>query len=255
MRSLLAFIISMTMTVKSYSAPVKPESELNWSRILFKVFIGPSSETEYCRGEEVITLENGILSKRTKYFKATNPLQTLQEENVRFALNTLAVADYEFRNYMNGESVDLKMPEPPIAAVKYLGPEISGKKRDQTNQKWTWTPTTIIGKTLHHFTVRQWDTIISGKKPGFDLFVPMKREAYAFQLRLGNIYKNPVGREVRIIHLEPSNWAIRQFVPEMAFHYEEFEGIPRLTAYEGATTIAVDGDDTKRVRIEFDYLK
>jgi hypothetical protein len=41
----------------------------------------------------------------------------------------------------------------------------------------------------------------------------------------------------------------------MAFHYETYEGVPRLALYECASTIAIDGVENKPVRIEFEYVK
>jgi hypothetical protein len=39
----------------------------------------------------------------------------------------------------------------------------------------------------------------------------------------------------------------------MDFFYTVKSGIPVLVRYEGATTVAINGDDKKEVAIEFEY--
>ena len=55
------------------------------------------------------------------------------------------------------------------------------------------------------------------------------------------------------ISLELDQWALRQLAPSMLFMYKEVSGVPRLERYEGPTTVTIDGDPDRKVRIEFRY--
>jgi hypothetical protein len=140
------------------------------------------------------------------------------------------------------------MPSPPLARLKY-----TAKTNDKPeNFEYRWSSQTVVGKTLHHYIVRNWANLLGGKSPEFELFVPMKRDHFKFRVRRDRDVKLR-DLQAHVISLEPSNWAIRALVPRMYFFYTVKSGIPVLVRYEGATTVAINGDDKKEVAIEFEY--
>jgi len=243
----LSFFTSTENVLAQQITPVDVEQELPFKKIIFKV-LDPKSGEELAWGEETIQCREKILTKSTQYYLPGASKKVIQTESSVANLENLQVREYKFSNESTGERVDLSMAQPPIAELVYVEKPNKNPERSQ----YKWTDRTIIGKTLHHYIVRKWNDIIRDAAPDFDLFVPMKRDYFGFRLRKDGETKIR-GQIAQVISLEPKNWAIRKLVPRMHFHYVVINGIPQLVRYEGATTVAINGDETREVAIEFNY--
>ena len=254
MKTLLQFLIGFGLIAGSSLAsaqeiqPLDVLKELPFKKITFKIR-DPKSGEELAWGEEAIQCRDKTLTKSTQYYLPGDTKKVIQSETSVANLDNLQVLDYKFSNATTGEQVELTMKKPPVAEISYV--EKLEKKPERSEYKWT--ERTIIGKTLHHFIIRKWNEIIRGNEPDFDLFVPMKRDYFGFRVRKDREAKVG-GKTTQVISLEPKNWAIRKLVPRMQFHYAVVDGIPRLVRYEGATTVAINGDDSREVTIDFDYI-
>lgn len=229
------------------SSPPGHESELPFKKIIFRV-LDIKTNNELASGIETIAYKNGRITKNTEYYTSDKNRSIIQTELATTTLSSLSINEYLFKNNQTGEQVDLVMANPPIALVNYL------QKKDDKPQKseYRWTDRTIIGKTLHHFIVRNWANLIAGKSPDFDLYVPMKRDQFKFRVRKDRDVQIK-DQAAHVVSLEPANWAIRALVPRMDFFYTVKNGVPVLIRYEGATTVAINGDDKREVAIEFSY--
>jgi hypothetical protein len=225
------------------------DKELPFKKITFKV-LDPKSGAELAWGEESIDYQETAIKKSTVYYRPGPTKKIIQSESSVVSLDTLQVKEYMFSNDTTGEKVDLTMRQPPVAELVYVEKPNKAPERSQ----YKWTEQTIIGKTLHHFIVRKWNDIIRDRRPEFVLFVPMKRDSFGFRLRKEREAKLG-GQVAYVISLEPQNWAIRKLVPRMDFYYVVVEGLPRLSRYEGATTVAINGDSDREVAIDFDYVR
>lgn len=223
------------------------ESELPFKKIIFRV-LDIKSHNELANGIETIAYKNGSITKNTEYYTPDKNRTIIQTELATTILANLTINEYRFKNNQTGEQVELSMTSPPLATVSYT------QKRDEKPQKseYRWTDRTIIGKTLHHFIVRNWASLIAGKSPDFDLYVPMKRDQFKFRVRKDRDVQIK-DQTAHVVSLEPANWAIRALVPRMDFFYAVKNGVPVLVRYEGATTVAINGDDKREVAIEFSY--
>lgn len=230
-----------------FASEIPAEKDLPFKKIKFQV-LDLKTKEPLARGEESITYNDGKITKITEYFSTGKNPSILQSEMATTRLSNLNVLEYRFKNSQTGEMVELTMPTPPDASVVYSAKQGDPPKKSE----YKWSERTIIGKTLHHFIVRNWKAIIAGEKPDFDLFVPMKRDQFKFRLRKKGEerYKN---KTTHLVSLEPANWAIRALVPRMHFFYAVQDGIPVLLKYEGATTVAIDGDESREVAIDFEY--
>ncbi|MCX6124775.1 MAG: hypothetical protein NTV34_08505, partial [Proteobacteria bacterium] len=234
-----------------FAAPVtisQPAIELPFSMIKFRV-TDKKTNKEISWGEETLKYQNKVLTKSTEYFPPGTERKIIQIETSVVDLDDLKVSDYLMGNKLSGEQAILKMTDGKSAVVTYQ--ETPDKKA--TESRYQWSEKTIIGKTLHHYIVRHWNDIVSKKPTDFDLFVPMKQKEFGFRTKLLRTY-DKAGTFYHVISLEPQNWAIRAFVPQMDFHYAVINGLPRLDHYEGATTITIDGDDKRIVTIDFTYV-
>jgi hypothetical protein len=253
MRAYVAVILGLSCAFLSNKlsaqqiSPVDVEQELPFKKIIFKV-LDPKSGEELAWGEETIDCREKILKKSTQYYQPGTAKKVIQTESSIANLENLQVKEYKFSNDSTGERVELTMPQPPVAELVYVEKPTKPPERSQ----YKWTDRTIIGKTLHHYIVRKWNDIIRDTAPDFDLFVPMKRDYFGFRLRKERETKYR-GQLAQVISLEPKNWAIRKLVPRMHFHYVVINGIPQLVHYEGATTVAINGDETREVAIDFSY--
>ena len=217
-----------------------------YKQISFKVF-DLRNDQEISRGKEIVTRTGNTITKTTEYWRENDPGQILQRESCSFDFETLVPSEYHFNNVMTGEDAQL-FKDDGLLKVKYR--EKTGAKEQQKSV--AWVSDMMIGKTLTHFIVRNWETIRQGEPKVFSLFLPMKLDYYKFRvIRRGA--GEPKENEAYVIELELNNWALRQFAPPMEFYYQNVNGLPMVTQYVGATTIAVDGDKDKKVRIEFHY--
>jgi steroid 5-alpha reductase family enzyme len=240
------------VTASEISNPVKlttvPVVDLPFAAIHFKVFDKKSGK-EISWGEETIDSKGDQLVKVTEYYPPGAEKKVIQRESSSVNMKDLYVEEYQLSNFMSGETATIKNKEGSLL-VGY-----QEKSTDPVKEiKYIWSKATIIGKTLHHFIVRNWNDIIAGNPSKFDLLVPMKQESFGFRTRLVRTYDKATSK-VHVISLEPQNWAIRTLVPQMDFHYTVQNGLPRLDYYEGATTIAIDGDDDRIVTIDFKYVE
>ena len=240
-------ILSTGPMFSSEQPGIPPEQELPFRKINFKVLDLKTNET-LALGEETIIVASGNISKNTEYYTLGKRRSIIQVEAAKSNLSDLTISEYKFRNLQTGESVELTMPTPPTARLTYT-PKASEKPQ---KFEYKWTPKTIVGKTLHHFIVRHWQDLLAGRSPEFALFVPMKRDQFKFRVRVDREIKVR-DQQTRVVSLEPANWAMRALVPRMDFFYAIRNGLPVLIRYEGATTVAINGDDQKEVAIEFEY--
>ena len=244
-----AVLILMTQQATAWGQPTASnhESELPFKKIMFRV-LDIKTNHELASGIETIAYKDGSITKNTEYYATDKNRSIIQTEFANTTLKNLTINAYKFKNNETGELVELSMVNPPVAMVNYM------EKKDSKPQKseYRWTDRTIIGKTLHHFIVRNWTGLIAGKSPDFDLYVPMKRDQFKFRVRKDRDVK--IKDELaHVVSLEPANWAIRALVPRMDFFYTVKNGVPVLVRYEGATTVAINGDDKREVAIEFSY--
>lgn len=224
-----------------------PHNDLPFKRIIFRVFDYKNNDI-LASGIETINIQDGFIIKNTEYYATEKNAQIIQIESATTDLKTLLTSNYSFKNNTTGEQVHLSMKEPPLARLVYI------PKVDEKPQKfeYKWTKNTVIGKTLHHYITRNWANLMGGKQPDFELFVPMKRDRFKFRIRRDRTL-NYKGNSTHVISLEPANWAIRALVPRMEFFYTLKGDLPLLVRYEGATTVAINGDDKREVAIEFNY--
>jgi hypothetical protein len=223
------------------------EQELPFKKIIFTV-LDIKTKKPLATGFETISIQSGQITKNTEYYSVPPKRSLIQSELAVSDLKTLTLQQYRFNNIQTGENVELAMATPPTARLVYKSSSVSKPE----NFEYQWTSRTIVGKTLHHFIVRNWINLLDGKSPEFDLFVPMKRDHFKFRVRHDReaaFQSAPLS----VISLEPSNWAIRALVPRMEFFYALKNGLPVLKRYEGRTTVTIDGDDQREVAIEFDY--
>jgi hypothetical protein len=61
------------------------------------------------------------------------------------------------------------------------------------------------------------------------------------------------GTKVWQLRFEPDSWLVRRFIDDMDFWYEPTRR--ELLRYTGVTTVPIDGDAKRRVRIDFRYPK
>ncbi len=243
----LLIVMSHLSIASAQTSPLAQESELPFKKIIFRV-LDIKSHNELASGIETIAYKNGSITKNTEYYTTDKNRTIIQTELATTTLANLTINEYRFKNNQTGEQVELSMTSPPLATVSYT------QKRDEKPQKseYRWTDRTIIGKTLHHFIVRNWASLIAGKSPDFDLYVPMKRDQFKFRVRKDRDVQIK-DQTAHVVSLEPANWAIRALVPRMDFFYAVKNGVPVLVRYEGATTVAINGDDKREVAIEFTY--
>jgi len=242
----LLLTIPQTMAL-GQSVPANYESELPFKKIIFRV-LDIKTNSELASGVETIAYKNGSITKNTGYYTSDKNRSIIQTELATTTLANLTINEYRFKNNQTGEQVELAMTTPPVALVNY-----TPKKDDKTQKsEFRWTDRTIIGKTLHHYIVRNWPSLIAGKSPDFDLYVPMKRDLFKFRVRKDRDIQLK-DQTAHVVSLEPANWAIRALVPRMDFFYAVKNGVPVLVRYEGATTVAINGDDKREVAIEFSY--
>jgi hypothetical protein len=245
----LPLLSSVFAFATAYSQEVAPppEQELPFKKIIFRV-LDIKTNAPLALGVETIEVTHGKITKNTDYFTAGKSRDVIQSESATTDLKNLTISEYKFKNSQTGEQVELLMPSPPLARLKY-----TAKTNDKPeNFEYRWSSQTVVGKTLHHYIVRNWANLLGGKSPEFELFVPMKRDHFKFRVRRDRDVKLR-DLQAHVISLEPSNWAIRALVPRMDFFYTVKSGIPVLVRYEGATTVAINGDDKKEVAIEFEY--
>ena len=242
--SLFATLISSQIL----AAPVAPENELPFKAIYFEVRDLKSGK-ELSRGTETIDRRGDLLAKETTYWLASDQNTIIQKEQATFSLSSLQPQTYRFENFQSGELVTLVSKAPDSKDIAILYRPTKGAKEETTQIKWT--SDLVIGKTLHHVIVRAWDSLIKGDPRAFPLFVPMKRDQYKFRVISRPMPKTSDG--LTAISLELDQWALRQLAPSMLFMYKEVSGVPRLERYEGPTTVTIDGDPDRKVRIEFRY--
>lgn len=240
-------LLTQQATAWGQTTSANHESELPFKKIMFRV-LDIKTNNELANGIETIAYKNGSITKNTEYYAADKNRSIIQTELASTNLANLTINEYRFKNNQTGEQVELAMSNPPVALVSYT------QKKDDKPQKseYRWTDRTIIGKTLHHFIVRNWTILSAGKSPDFDLYVPMKRDQFKFRVRKDRDVQIK-DQVAHVVSLEPANWAIRALVPRMDFFYAVKNGVPVLVRYEGATTVAINGDDKREVAIEFSY--
>lgn len=243
---ILCAMLPMAQYVRA--AEAKFAEDIPYSKITFEVYDAKSKDL-ISSGTETIQFDGKNIQKTTQYFSADAQHKLLQTEECSFDDKSLRIVHYSMNNEATGESVLLQMPPASDEASVTYRPD-SKKKPEESSYKWT--SQTVVGKTLHHIIVRQWRSILKDEAAKFDLFVPMKRDHFAFRVRNDRSYVKD-GATYYVLSLEPQNWAIRSLVPEMDFHYREVDGVPRLDRYEGATTITIDGKENRKVTIDFHY--
>lgn len=245
--TLLSFLTHGLFASESPRQKTVNDNDLPFKRIIFTVLDYKNNDI-LASGVETINIQDGFITKNTEYYATGKNAPIIQIESATTDLKTLLTSTYSFKNNTTGEQVHLSMKEPPIARLLYV------PKTDEKPQKfeYKWTKNTVIGKTLHHYITRNWADLMGGKQPDFELFVPMKRDHFKFRIRRVRTldYK---GQSTHVISLEPANWAIRALVPRMEFFYTLKGDLPVLVRYEGATTVAINGDDKREVAIEFNY--
>lgn len=240
----------LQMVSPANAAETKFADDIPYSKITFEVYDAKSKDL-ISSGIESIQFDGITIQKTTQYFSANSPQKLLQTEECLFENKSLRIINYSMSNEATGETVLLKMPVDSKEAVVTYKPNSKSKVEESV---YKWTDQSVVGKTLHHIIVRQWRSILKDDYALFDLFVPMKRDHFAFRVRKDSTYvKDSV--TYHVLSLEPQNWAIRSLVPKMDFHYHEVDGVPRLDHYEGATTITVDGKEDRKVTIDFHYQR
>ena len=251
MRISAIFLVgAMQLSIQAQAAEPKFADDIPYSKITFEVYDAKSKDL-ISSGTESIQFDGKNIQKTTQYFSADSQHRLLQTEDSQFDDKTLRIINYSLSNESTGESVLLKMPVgSDDAAVTY---KANAKSRAEENT-YKWTSQSVIGKTLHHIIVRQWQSILKDEPAKFELFVPMKRDHFAFRVRKDSSYTKD-GVKYYVLSLEPQNWAIRSLVLQMDFHYREADGVARLDHYEGATTITIDGKEDRKVTIDFHYQR
>lgn len=243
----ISTLITATPLLASKGSELTPEGELPFKKILFRV-VDLKSNQPIAHGVETINIDDGKITKNTEYYTPGKRSSIIQSEVATSNLKNLAVSEYRFKNNHTGEQVELLMKAPPVARLTYIA-----KASDPPQQfEYRWSDRTVVGKTLHHFIVRNWRHLLDGKSPEFELFVPMKRDHFKFRIRRDREVKIN-DQMTQLISLEPANWAIRAFVPRMEFFYVTRQGLPVLVRYEGATTVTINGDDKREVVVDFEY--
>lgn len=244
-----ANILAFSFVVRAAEAD-KLALDLPYKAINF-VVMDANSKRPISEGRETIVVENGFMTKNTTYWRSGDASKkTIQEETCSFELKTLRPRYYKFQNSETGESVYLGAENRDSFAEKLVYRDSLTKPENSLPFKWE--PNLVFGKTLHHIIVRSWEKLVGGQHEAFQLYVPMKRDQFKFRV----VKKSDAmtgDKPVKIISLEPDNWAFRQLAPSMFFHYEEKNKVPTLIHYEGPTTVVIDNKPDRKVTIDFNY--
>jgi hypothetical protein len=230
----LAIISLSTIVFPTAGQSQGDMQELPYKRINFLVRDKDSS-APISEGKEEILFKDGLMTKKTLYWLAGDKEQKIiQEETCSFELTTLRPLSYQFRNFATGESVVLSGLNVTSFADKLTYRDALDKQ--EVTVPFKWQQNLIIGKTLHHLIVRSWENFTKNESKSFPLYVPMKRDLYMFRVTPISAAKKS-DENVKVISLEPDNWAFRQLAPSMFFHYEKRNNIPTLVKYEGPTRL------------------
>ena len=229
----------LIIALAPYSIAAASQKDLP-EKILFEVVDFKSGQKLFT-GDEIISAKDGLIVKTATYFDlSSRPVQT---EVVTYAEDSLETKKYVFENSVTGEKADASVTGDSIElshiANKTSASSEKAKIKVEKNQ--------FLGKVLHHIIVRNWKKIVEGKPEVFGLLVPFKLTTIQFQVA-------NVGEKdgLKIFRLQPDSWMIRKFVDNMDFYYSEKE--PKtLAKYIGPTTIHTDGDDSRKIQINFRY--
>jgi len=205
----------------------------------------PNSDKIYFTGDEAIELDEGTVTKTTRYF--TPEKELTQTERSVYRRDDLAPISFEFDNLATGEQakIDLKKN------TAHLSHRATASAAEQT-AKIIWTKSHLFGKAFHHKVVRGWDALVAGESLRFDLLVLSRLTTYEFRSQRQRVVSgNP--KTSHVLRLEPNSWLIRRFVEPLDFYYYESPQGPLLGKYIGPTTIAIGGKMDTIVKIEFSY--
>lgn len=207
-------------------------------RIEFKVLDALTGQLLY-QGEELISLRDGRVEKRTTY--RANDNQEAMVERVVYQLESLQIDEFVSLHPATGEEVSLRRSG-QLLEISYV--ERRGVEPQQ-RKDLVWGPDTRHGKMLHHIIVRDWDKLTAGNVVSFDLLVPSKFKSYRFQ-----VVHRTHGDGLAVFRLEPGSWLVRQFVKPMDFYYDQRR---RAVKYVGPTTVGYYDDPDRQVEIRFSY--
>lgn len=248
-RWILSIVMTFGIVNNRASAQNELHPELPFKAINFSV-LDWKTKKPISDGTETINYSDGVISKKTIYWRPGDKNNIIQEESCSFDIKTLRPKAYKFTNKFTGESVLLSGRGYWADSINYR----ESQSRPEVVTPFPWEPKLIIGKTLHHLIVRAWSVLQDGQSKSFPLFVPMARDQYGFRVvKRKNASLN--GATATVLSLELDNWALRQLAPEMLFYYVERSNLPLLERYEGPTTVVTDENKDKKVTIEFSYEK
>jgi hypothetical protein len=183
-------------------------------------------------------LTDGIGSMTTRYVQGTTLAGI---ETWTYVPRLLSTVSYRCENYLNGEFTEVTVSG--LKAKVIYRPNAS---EEHITKEVTWTDRTFAGNALPVFIVKNWDKIKKGESIEFDLFVPFRQETLAFKLT-PQFASAP--RTIKVM-AEARNWLIRQFAPTISFTF--VDGVePTMTAYDGPTQLAINGDRLARIKIDF----
>ena len=207
-------------------------------RIEFKVLDALTGQLLY-QGEELISLRDGQVEKRTVY-RATDNREAMVERVV-YQLESLQLDEFDSTHPATGEELALRRSG-ELLDISYV--ERRGIEPQRRNDL-RWDSEMRHGKTLHHMIVRDWDKLLDGGSMSFDLLVPTKFTSYRFQ-----VVHRSGSDGLEIFRLEPQSWLVRQFVKPMDFYYDQGR---RAVKYVGPTTVGYYDDPDRQVEIQFSY--
>lgn len=184
------------------------------------------------------SLVDGIAGMTTRYVQGTTLAGVETWSYIPKALTTVS---YRSENYLTGEFSEV-LVSGRKAKVCYR----ADASEELSSKEINWGERTFAGSSVPIFIVKHWTSIKAGESLDFELYVPFREETLGFKLtpKFGS-----APRTVKV-QAEARNWLIRQFAPTISFTFVDGPE-PVMTAYEGPTQLAINGDRMVRVQIDF----
>lgn len=213
--------------------------------VSFTVNHGVTDKVLY-QGSEDVSHRDGKIYKTTKYFDLNEKL-SLEEEAI-FTEENIALEFYSYHNHQNGAQTIAKRNGQKISISYREGPESQSERGTLE-----WKKNSVHGRSFHEVILRDWQKLVDGLDTEFSLMLLYRFKSVDFRISPINL-KNAPQTEPKHYHfaLEPSNFFIRQFVPEMTFVYSGGKE-PKIISFTGPTGLLVDGKQEQKVVVKFKY--
>jgi hypothetical protein len=200
----------------------------------------PQTREVFFQGYERVTDTGPNIRKETFFFDM-NRKEALVEDAV-YNRDSLRMESYVSRSSVTGEETIMKTEGQRIQ-IKYRPEKDDGFKETTLS----WSSDTLHGKVFDDLIVRNWDKLLKGQMLKFDLVLPFRLESRGFQIFHNRRVTNQ-GQELEVFSLQPQNFLLRAFVPNMEFYYAAAPK-PELKIFTGPSVIPIKGETNRMVEI------